>query len=182
MQPYEIDSKIPVEKTFAENPLLGNEILSEECKENLYTITKRYIDERLRDPRKEFPLREKMEITLAVITYAKEWDSKDETGFWKYITTQFGYRDEMNQLREILCDCVWEAAVKNHRWFISNEKECQYKSTIVAHALTTRRSWMLMYDFLFDFYKTNMKWTYIEDDPIIERMVMATAKQAEYRR
>lgn len=173
MQPYEIDSKIPVEKTFAENPLLGNEILSEECKENLYTITKRYIDERLRDPRKEFPLREKMEITLAVITYAKEWDSKDETGFWKYITTQFGYRDEMNQLREILCDCVWEASVKNHRWFISNEKKCQYKSTIVAHALTTRRSWMLMYDFLFDFYKTNMKWTYIEDDPIIERMVTA---------
>lgn len=30
-----------------------------------------------------------------------------------------------------------------------------------------------MYDFLFDFYKTNMKWTYIEDDPIIERMVTA---------
>lgn len=173
MQPYEIDLKILVEKTFAENPLLGNEILSEKRKESLYTITKKYINQRLRDPQIEFPLRAKMQITLAVISYAKEWDSGDETGFWKYITTQFGYRDEMNQLRDILCDCVREATVKNRRWFISSEKGSQYKSTIVVHALTTKKSWMLMYDFLFDFYKTNMEWTYIEDDPIIERMVMA---------
>ena len=173
MNSYDIDSTDPTEKTFAKNPLLGNEILSEKRKESLYTITKKYINQRLRDPRIEFPLRAKMQITLAVISYAKEWDSGDESGFWKYITTQFGYRDGTNQLRDILCDCVREATVKNRRWFISSEKGSQYKSTIVVHALTTKKSWMLMYDFLFDFYKTNMKWTYIEDDPIIERMVMA---------
>ena len=173
MNSYDIDSTDPTEKTFAKNPLLGNEILSEKRKESLYTITKKYINQRLRDPRIEFPLRAKMQITLAVISYAKEWDSGDESGFWKYITTQFGYRDEMNQLRDILCNCVREATVKNRRWFISNENGSQYKSTIVVHALTTKKSWMLIYDFLFDFYKTNMEWTYIEDDPIIERMVMA---------
>ena len=56
MQPYEIDLKILVEKTFAENPLLGNEILSEKRKESLYTITKKYINQRLRDPQIEFTL------------------------------------------------------------------------------------------------------------------------------
>lgn len=173
MNSYEIDSEDPTERLFAANPLLGNKILSEKRKENLYTITKKYIDQKLREPRIEFPLRAKMQIALAVITYAKEWDSGDESGFWKYITTQFGYRDGTNQLRDILCNCVREATVKNRRWFISSEKRYQYKSTIVVHALTTKKSWMLMYDFLFDFYKTNMKWTYIEDDPIIERMVMA---------
>lgn len=173
MQLYEIDSEDPTERLFAANPLLGNEILSEKRKENLYTITKKYIDQKLREPRIEFPLRAKMQIALAVITYAKEWDTGDESGFWKYITSQFEYRDGNNKLREILCDCVRNATLQNHRWFISSPTGYQYKSTIVVHALTTKKSWMMLYDFLFDFYKTNMEWTYIEDDPIIERMVTA---------
>jgi len=173
MQLYEIDSEDPTERLFAANPLLGNEILSEKRKENLYTITKKYIDQKLREPRIEFPLRAKMQIALAVITYAKEWDTGDESGFWKYITSQFGYRDGNNKLREILCDCVRNATLQNRRWFISSPTGYQYKSTIVVHALTTKKSWMMLYEFLFDFYKTNMEWTYIEDDPIIERMVTA---------
>ncbi len=173
MQRYEILSEDWLEKLFAENPLIGNKILSEKTKEKLFSITKGHIDKRLREPWLKFPIAEKREIALAVITYAKEWDTGDESGFWKYITAQFGYRDETNQLRGILCDCVLDAVVKSRRWFVSSATGYQYKSTIVIHALTTKRSWMLLYDFLFDFYKTNMEWTYIEDDPIIARMVTA---------
>ena len=173
MQTYEIESEDWIDRVFAENPLIGNKNLSEKTKENLYTITKGYIDRRLQDSQSELSLKAKMEITLAIITFAKEWDIGDESGFWKYITTQFGYRDETNQLRGILSDCVLEATVKNRRWFISSATGYQYKSTIVVHALTTRRSWLLLYDFLFDFYKNNMEWNYIEGDPIIARMVTA---------
>lgn len=173
MQRYEILSDDWLDKLFAENPLIGNKILSEKTKEKLFGITKGYIDKRLREPWLKFPIAAKKQIALAVITYAKEWDTGDESGFWKYITAQFGYRDETNQLRGILCDCVLDATVKSHRWFVSSATGYQYKSTIVIHALTTKHSWMLLYDFLFDFYKTNMKWTYIEDDLIIARMVTA---------
>ena len=162
-----------IDLIYANNPLLGNALLSEEEKDTLYSLVKTQLDRRLSDSQFQFQLRDKMLITLAVITYAKEWDTGDESGFWKYITTQFGYRDETNQLRGILCDCILESILKNRRWFISSDTGYQYKSTIVAHALTTKRSWMLLCDFLFDFYKTNMEWTYIEDDPIVARMVFA---------
>lgn len=173
MQQYNISSEDWLDKLYAENPLIGNRLLPEKTKEKLFNVTKGYIDKRLREPLIRFPLKAKMQIALAVITYAKEWDVGDESGFWRYITAQFGYRDDNGQLREILCDCVLEATQKNRRWFISSAIGNQYKSTIVVHALAPKRSWKLLYDFLFDFYKTNMEWTYIEDDPIIARMVDA---------
>lgn len=173
MQQYEILSDDGLDKLFAENPLIGNKILSEKTKDKLFSITKGYIDKRLREPWLKIPITAKKQIALAVITYAKEWDTGDESAFWKYITAQFGYRDKTYQLRGILCDCVRDAAMKSHRWFFSSAKGYQYKSTIVIHALSTKRSWMLLYDFLYDFYKTNMRWTYIEDDPIIASMVAA---------
>ncbi|MBR3242590.1 MAG: hypothetical protein IKF90_07835 [Parasporobacterium sp.] len=162
-----------IDKLFAENPLIGNRLLSEKTREKLFSVTKSYIDKRLREPRIKFPLKAKMQIALAVITYAKEWDVGDESGFWRFITSQFGYRDETSQLRGILGNCVYEALTQNHRLFLAGEKGYYYKSTIVIHALTPRRSWMLLFDFLFDFYRTNMEWTYIEDDPIVARMVYA---------
>lgn len=173
MQKYNIASEDWLDRLYAENPLIGNEIISEKEKEELFYITKGYIDERLRNPSTKFNLKIKMEITLAIITYAKKWDTGDESGFWRYITSQFGYRDDTGQLRGILCDCVLEAMQKNRRWFLTSATRSQYKSTIVVHALTTERSWMHFYEFLFDFYKTNMEWTYIKDDPSILRMVSA---------
>ena len=158
---------------YAQNPLIGNKRISDNNKEKLYKITKKYIDQILREPLVKVPITAKMQITLMVITFAKEWVSSDEGGFWYYITTQFGYRDDTGRLRGILCDYVLESMQKNHRWFVSTASGYQYKSTIVAHALSTKRSWMRLYDFLFDFYKNNMDWTYVEDDPIVHRMVEA---------
>ena len=162
-----------IDRLFAEMPLLGNAILSEDKQDELYTSAKECVDKRLNDIHVNLSLQEEMVIALAVINYAKNWDVGDESGFWKYITSQFGYRDETNQLRGILCDCVLNATRKNHRLFISTSSGYQYKSTIVVHALTTQKTWMLFFDFLFDFYKTNLQWTYIQDDPIITRMVLA---------
>lgn len=172
MQDYgEADSWI--NSLYAQNPLIGNKRISDNTKEKLYKVTKKYIDQILKNSSLQVPLTVKMQITLMVITFAKEWDVSDESGFWKYITTQFGYRDDNGRLRGILCDYVLDAMHNNHRWFMTSATGHQYKSTIVIHALTTKRSWMRLFDFLFDFYKNNMDWTYIEDDPIIYRMVEA---------
>ena len=172
MMEYE-SSENWLQDLYARNPLIGNERISEKIKEKLYFTTKKYIDQILREPRLNVPLAAKMQITLMVITFAKDWDMGDDSGFWRYITAQFGYRDDNGKLRDILCDYLFDSMRKNSRWFISSEARYQYKSTIVTHALTTKKSWLRLYDFLFDFYKENMDWTYIEDDPIVYRMVEA---------
>ena len=168
MVPHDVEADDWIDKLYAKYPLLGNCILTEEQEEEISSIAKECVDRKLNDYRTKLTLKEEMTITLAVINYAKNWNTED-SAFWNYITAQFGYRDESNQLRGILCDVVLDATRKNQRVFIAN----QYKATIAIHALTTKKSWMLFFDFLFDFYKTNMDWTYIEDDPLIARMVIA---------
>ena len=172
MQIYNSDDDY-IAKIYAENPLLGSKLLSRKNLDNLYSNSRRYIDYYLANPNEKLSLKAEIQIALAVINYAKEWDLDDESGFWKFITSSFGYRDESGRLRSILCNCVKDALIRNRRWFVTNASGNQYKSTIVVHALTTKRSWLHFCDFLFDFYKTNLNWEYIEDDPMITRMVLA---------
>ena len=172
MKPYGTGRNY-IEKIFADNPLLGSVILSDKNRDILNENSKKYVSQLLNAATGKRPLKVEMFIALAVINYAKGWDTSDEAGFWKYITAQFGYHDEGGQLRNLLCSCVKNALVRNHRWFVTNANGNQYKSSIVVHAFTTRRSWLYYCDFLFDFYKNNLDWEYLEDDPMIARMVLA---------
>ena len=162
-----------VEKIFADYPLLGSKIISQKNLDILYQNSRKYISQILNNPHEKLSYKAEMQITLAVINYAKGWDTEDESGFWRFITTSFGYRDESGQLRNLLCSCVKNALLRNHRWFVTNANGNQFKSSIVVHAITTKKSWLYFCDFLFDFYKTNLDWEYIEDDPMIARMVLA---------
>ncbi len=166
-----------IKSVYAQNPLIGNKILSEETREKIYNITKKYVDQILRDPLIKVSMTAKMWITLMVITFAKEWDLSDENAFWRYITAQFGYRDDTGRLRGILSDYLLETLQNNHRWFVLTKNGYRYKATIVVHALATKQSWMRFYDFLFDFYKNNMDWTCVDDDPIVYRMVEVLKKK-----
>lgn len=162
-----------LEELYASTPLLGSRILSQKDLDILYQNSRKWIKYLLSKPSARADLNAQMQITLAVINYAKGWDTEDESGFWRYITAQFGYRDESGQLRNLICRCVKDALQKNQRWFIMNASGNQYKSTIVVHAFSPRRSWLYFCDFLFDFYKTNLGWEYVEDDPAISRMILA---------
>ena len=162
-----------IEKLFADTPLLGSRILSEKDLDILYQKSRKFVGQLLSNPSAKPSLKVEMQIALAVINYAKGWDTEDESGFWRYITAQFGYRDESGQLRNLLCSCVKNALVHNNRWFVINSSGNQFKASIVAHAFSTKRSWLYFCDFLFDFYKTNLDWTYIEDDPMVARMVLS---------
>lgn len=162
-----------IEKVFANTPLLGSQIISKKNLEVLNRNSRKCIDKLLRDPQLKPNLNAEMQITLSVINYAKGWDSEDESGFWKYITTSFGYHDEGGQLQNILYRCVKDALTKKRRWFITDSVGNHYKSSVMVHSFSTKRSWLHFCDFLFDFYKTNLNWEYIEDDPIIAKMVLA---------
>lgn len=162
-----------IEKLFADTPLLGSRILSARNLDTLYRNSRKYIDHLLNNSHDKPGLQVEMQIALAVINYAKEWDTEDESGFWRFITAQFGYRDDSGQLRSLLCNCIMDALIRNNRWFIARADSNQYKSSIMVHAFSTKRSWLYFCDFLFDFYKTNLDWEYIPDDPMIARMVLA---------
>lgn len=172
MQVYECETDY-IERIYAKSPLLGSILISPQNIDVLNRNSRKYIGQLLNNSHVKPNMQQEMQITLAVINYAKGWDTEDESGFWKYITTQFGYRDERGHLRNLLCNCVKDALIKNCRWFIANSNGNQYKSSIVVHAFSTKRSWFHLCDFLFDFYKTNLGWEYVEDDPMTARMVLA---------
>lgn len=162
-----------VENIFAHNPLLGSKLLPKEYIKALNQNSRQYIERVLHNARERLSLQEEMQITLCIVNYAKYWDTEDERGFWQYITTQFGYHDKGGKLRNLLCNCIRNALVKNQRWFVTSTKRNQFKASIVLHAFSTKRSWLHFCDFLFDFYKTNLNWAYIEGDPMIAQMICA---------
>ena len=62
---------------------------------------------------------------------------------------------------------------RNRRLFIEDANGRAFKSTAVIHALSTRKSWMALFDFLFDFYKNNLNWEIIPGDPLLTVMIRA---------
>lgn len=178
---YAEDAKL-AERIFAKYPLLGSYIFSERNLEALNRNAKNYVDKLLSDSglfKSPNILRAELQITLAVINYAKNWASEEEASFWNFMAGQFGYRDNSNEIRDILCHCVEDAMRHQKRLFLSDSNGNQYKSTIVVHAMTTKKTWMYLYDFLFDFYKNNLNWTYMENDPSIGQMVRALARKLD---
>lgn len=161
------------EKVFAHYPLLGSKILKPETADMLNEYAKKYIDLMLREPKSRLTLRAEMQITLALINNAKGWRSEGNSNFWNYITLQFGYRDTSGAVVNLLQTSLEHAMKRNRRLFLEDANGRAFKSTVVVHALTTKKSWMALFDFLFDFYKSNLNWRVIPDDPLIPVMVHA---------
>ena len=159
------------EKVFANYPLIGSKILKPEILAKLNENTKKYIDTVLRNPMEKFTLRAEMRITLALINNAKSWKSEENGNFWNYITLKFGYRDTSGVVVRLLQSSLEDSMKKNNRLFIEDSNGRAFKSTAVIHALTTRKSWMALFDFLFDFYKHNLNWKVIPGDPLFAVMI-----------
>ena len=66
---------------------------------------------------------------------------------------------------------------RNDRLFLEDANGRAFKSTAVVHALSTKKSWMALFDFLFDFYKNNLDWKLIPGDPLLELMIRALQKK-----
>ena len=72
-----------IEKLFADTPLLGSRILSEKDLDILYQKSRKFVGQLLSNPSAKPSLKVEMQIALAVINYAKGWDTEDESGFWR---------------------------------------------------------------------------------------------------
>lgn len=167
------------EKVFAKYPLIGSRIIKPETLEKLNKITRSYIDTVLQQPFTQLTTRAEMQITLALINNTKNWKNEENHNFWNYITLQFGYRDASGTVVKLLQSSLENAMKKNNRLFVEDSNGRAFKSTAVIHALSTRKSWIALFDFLFDFYKNNLSWKVISGDPLIELMVKALQKKLE---
>ena len=170
MQVRHSDGKFE-DKVFASYPLIGSKIIKPETLDKLNTYARHYIDTVLREPWTKLNLRAEMQITLALINNAKNWKNEENSNFWNYISLQFGYRDASGSVVRLLQTSLEDAMKKNNRLFIEDANGRAFKSTAVIHALTTRKSWMALFDFLFDFYKNNLNWKVIPGDPLLVVMI-----------
>ena len=159
------------DRLFAQYPLIGSYVFKPENLEKLNANARKYIDASLRDPQMKLSVQAEMQLTLALINCAKEWKSEENANFWSYITLQFGYRDSSGKVVRILQNALESAMRRNRRLFVEDIIGRAFKTTVVIHALTTRKSWMALFDFLFDFYKNNLNWRFIPGDPLIGVMV-----------
>ncbi len=161
------------DKVFAMYPLIGSRILKPETVDKLNKNARKYIDIVLREPWTKLSPRAEMQITLALINNAKNWKNEENSNFWNYISLQFGYRDASGSVVRLLQSSLENAMKRNRRLFLEDANGRAFKSTVVIHALSTRKSWMALFDFLFDFYKSNLNWHAIPNDPLISVMVHA---------
>lgn len=160
------------EKIFDRYPLIGSAILKEETLDQLNKGVRKTIDRVLRQPTRLSDA-EEMLISIAVINHAKHWKSEENGEFWKYITLQMGYRDRSNMVENIVRSSLEHALKKNNRLFIEESSGRSFRASAVIHALSPRKSWMSLFDFLFDFYKTNLNWKAIPGDPLLGVMIHA---------
>ena len=179
MQVYQCNGKFE-DKVFAYYPLIGSKMLKPETLDKLNENTRKYIDTVLRESLAELNLRAEMQITLALINNAKNWKNEENSNFWDYITLQFGYHDKNGAVVRLLQTALEDAMKKNRRLFIEDSNGRAFKSTVVIHALSTKKSWMALFDFLFDFYKNNLNWKAISGDPLLELMIKALQKKLVY--
>lgn len=170
-------SKDPLKRLFSSQALIGNVIASPKLLIKLTAKARKTIDNYMNNPTMTITMRSQMEITLAMINHAKNWSTEENSSLWQYLTLQFGYRDS-DQVINLMKDCLEQSLKQNRRLFFMRDKGRRaFKSTILIHALSTKRSWMVLFDFLFDFYKNNLKWEVIPHDPLIGTMVHALGQK-----
>ena len=161
------------DKIFAAYPLIGSRMLKPETLDKLTANTRKAIDRVLMEPRLRLTPQAEMQITLALINYAKNWTNEENSNFWNYISLQFGYRDTNGTVVKLLQSSLENAMNRNRRLFLEDSNGRAFKSTALVHAMSTRKTWMALLDFLFDFYKSNLNWRVIPNDPLIAVMVRA---------
>lgn len=161
------------EQLFAKYPLIGSCLLSRESIDFLMEKTKDYLDKALKNPSIQLSPRVEMRMSIALIYCAREWDIDKFSSFWSYIALCFGYRenDENGPAIQLLKSSLEHAMKQNNRLFVEDSGGRSFKTTVMIHALTPRKSWWALFEFLFDFYKNNLDWQWDSEDPLPAVMV-----------
>lgn len=180
MQPHETSSPSEVAQIYAHYPLLGDKLLSEDLLNSLHYIAKACTDSYLNN-NKKCSLTDKQMLTLAVVTFAKDWDYIDENKFWRYIAAKLGHESDSTKLYSFLTSSIRDTLQENNRLFISDIdadiSRNEFKTTIMTHALAPKSGWLALCDFLYEFYCNNMEYSYKASEPIIAELVTRVSSQ-----
>lgn len=166
-----------LEKLFARNPLIGNAIVSDSIMEKIYHQAKQIVDKLAENPsiQNSVPIQWHLFVVLATVNYAKKWNVSEESRFTKYITLQFGYRDDTGRIWHIISNSIERAFKTKGRFFFRDEGEREFYETVLIHSFSPVDSWNPVFDLLYDFLKNNLRWNYVKEDPIVDKMVNALA-------
>ena len=159
-----------LEEIFNTYMLIGSVNPKPDVLKKLLMKTKKNIDTVIKDPNCKLTSVGKMQVAFVLINLAKEWDSEKKGNFWEYICSQFSWRDGDVHITDILKDALETTMKGKGKLFVEDQKK-HYKSTVLMHALHPKKSWWALFDFLFNFYKNNLKWRSVPNDPLIPVMV-----------
>lgn len=165
-------------RIFKKSPLIGDYVIGEKNLDTLYANVKKYIDMRMdsdnaRVTKNSFNVNVHEQTALAVVNYAKEWNSNEEGKFTRFVAMQFGYKDDYWRVWNIITESLEIALNANHKFFIRRNDDRQFYETVMSHSMGPKGSWIPLIDLLFSFYKENLDWKYVPNDPLFVRFVYA---------
>lgn len=164
-----------LDKLYATYPIIGNALIKESTQEKINAQAKQALDKLVENPSyfSAVSIKWHMFITLATINYAKKWNMYEEGRFTKYITLQFGYRDDSGKIWGIISRSLEKTFNTKNRFFLKGKNGREFYETVLVHSFAPLNAWDSVFDLLYDFLKYNLRWNYIKDDPIINKMIYA---------
>lgn len=160
-----------VKLIYSKHSLIGNQKLNEKTLDIINAQAKKAVDLLVEYGSSKLTPIANMIVALSVVNYAKKWNVEDESKFTKYISMQFGYRDDSGKIWNLISTCIQKAMVSNGKLFIKDAGGRQFVETVLVHSLGPLNDWDPVFDFLFDYLKTNLRWEFIKGDPINRAMI-----------
>lgn len=145
-----------VERVFAEYALIGNAVLEPEELKALNDKARALLSRLSKHGARLETEGDRRALTLAVVNAAKDWGAvgplsypDDESHFWRYIASRFGYNDASDTLQKKLYEEIERGLSDSGKWFISDETGKRRKATVLSHALAPKADWLQLCDILF---------------------------------
>lgn len=168
------------ERVFNTYPILGDFSPKQSTLNKWEKVAQRYIEHKISNRSARFESWVYDWVTLAIIQYAKNWNSNEEGRFTQYISMQFGYRDDSGKIWSILTDALEISFKQNNRLFVIRNGNREFYETVMVHSYGPKDAWFSVIDLLFSFYTDNLDWTYIAGDPLFVRLVRVLQSRFNY--
>lgn len=149
-----------LDKLYAKNPLIGNALISDKNIKKIYEQAKLPLDKLVENPSlaAAVPTNWHLFISLATINYAKSWNVVEESRFTKYVTLQFGYRDDSGKVWGVISNSLEKAFSAKKRFFIKDKVGREFYETVLVHSFAPENAWNSVFDLLYNFLKHNLRW------------------------
>lgn len=179
MQVKECLNDVLEQRIFAMFPLLGSAIIEKHILAEWTNETKMLFSKALtQGSRCNLDTSQAMRVVLTVINIAKNWDSNVTRSFWEYLFLQIGFRDQ-DKLREFVQSTLENTLTLNERLFIESSNQKEFRSTILVHALSPKKIWFSVFDFLYKFYSENLNGRFQPSDPMLDSMIEVLRKKLD---